>query len=56
MNISKILFFRITVHLDNFLFHIIKLSGDELLKSEQSTLHLCDFCSFWIRPVRRCAG
>ncbi|HFW6257769.1 TPA: hypothetical protein ACIB3F_004476, partial [Salmonella enterica subsp. enterica serovar Java] len=45
-----------TVHLNNFLIYIIGLSGDELVKSEQSTLHLCDFCSFWIRPLRRCAG
>ncbi|KEL79812.1 hypothetical protein AB07_2417 [Citrobacter freundii] len=22
------------------------------MKSEQSTLHLCDFFSLWIRPVR----
>lgn len=30
-----------TVHLDNFLFNIIKIRGDELVKSEHSTLHLC---------------
>ncbi|EAV8095621.1 hypothetical protein FIW30_16235 [Salmonella enterica] len=45
-----------TVHLDYFSFNINLLGGDELVKSEQSTLHLCDFCSFWIRPLRRCAG
>lgn len=30
-----------TVHLDNFLFNIIKIRGDELVNSEHSTLHLC---------------
>lgn len=45
-----------TVHLSFFLFNIIMISGEWLVKSEQSTLHLCDFCSFWNRPVRRCAG
>ncbi|EFB2292894.1 hypothetical protein FIF78_23480 [Escherichia coli] len=45
-----------TVHLGCFSFYIMWLGGDELVKSEQSTLHLCDFCSFWIRPARRYAG
>lgn len=45
-----------TVHLEYFSFYIIKLGSDELVKSEQSTLHFCDFCSFWIRSVRRYAG
>ncbi|MGZ0723470.1 hypothetical protein ACXNAM_22420 [Kluyvera cryocrescens] len=42
MHASKILFFRITVHtvhLIIFPFSIIKISGDELVKSEQSILH-----------------
>nr|DAO36779.1 MAG TPA: hypothetical protein [Caudoviricetes sp.] len=26
------------------------------MKSEQSTLHLCDFFALWMRPVRRCGG
>ncbi|EGD7621969.1 hypothetical protein DP934_20780 [Escherichia coli] len=42
-----------TVHLSYFSFYIMKLSGDELVKGEQSTLHLCSFCSFWLRPLRR---
>ncbi|EEH4989156.1 hypothetical protein GZ346_004622, partial [Salmonella enterica] len=45
-----------TVHLDYFSFYIIKLSGDELVKGEQSTLHLFSFCSFWMRSVRRYTG
>ena len=32
-----------TVHLGYFSFYIIQLSGDELVKGEQSTLHLCSF-------------
>ena len=30
-----------TVHPDNFPFNIIEIRGDELVKSEQSTLHPC---------------
>ncbi|HBX6355577.1 TPA: hypothetical protein MH686_13785 [Klebsiella pneumoniae] len=32
-----------TVHLDYFSFNIMRLGGDGLVKSEQSTLHHCDF-------------
>ncbi|EDE4420162.1 hypothetical protein BUX70_13540 [Salmonella enterica subsp. enterica serovar Stanley] len=45
-----------TVHLVIFLFNIIVISGEWLVKSEQSTLHLCDFFSLWMRTVRRCGG
>ncbi|EAX5415989.1 hypothetical protein CB663_22610 [Salmonella enterica subsp. enterica serovar Java] len=45
-----------TVHLGYLSFYIMWLGGDELVKSEQSTLHLCDFCSSRMRPVRRCVG
>ncbi|HBW8871750.1 TPA: hypothetical protein MFN52_000605 [Klebsiella quasipneumoniae subsp. similipneumoniae] len=45
-----------TVHLGYFSFYIRYLSGDELVKGEQSTLHLFSFCSFWLRPVRRYTG
>nr|DAI87061.1 MAG TPA: hypothetical protein [Caudoviricetes sp.] len=27
--------------------------GDELVKSEQSTLHLCDFCARRVRRIRQ---
>lgn len=37
--IKKILFFRGTVHLLIFLFNIIEISGDELMKSEQWIIH-----------------
>lgn len=55
----KNLFLHLTVHtlhLDIFPFKIIILSGDELVKSEQSTLHLCDFCARRFRRVRQWEG
>lgn len=58
-NASKKVFLHLTVHtvhLSVFLFNIIMISGEWLVKSEQSTLHLCDFFSCWNRPLRRCAG
>lgn len=42
-----------TVHLDNLPIKIIKLSDDELVKSEQSTLHLCNLCALRMHRVMR---
>jgi hypothetical protein len=58
-NASKKVFLHLTVHtvhLGYLSFYIMWLGGDELVKSEQSTLHLCDLCSSWICPVGQYAG
>ena len=39
-----------TVHLLIFLFNIIIIDGDQLVKSEQSTLHLSAFLASFRRP------
>ncbi|EEU9366299.1 hypothetical protein FYS93_24875 [Escherichia coli] len=52
-HIKKKVFLHLTVHNVHFvifLFNIIMISGEWLVKSEQSTLHLCDFaCSVTAR-------
>ncbi|MFZ4260201.1 hypothetical protein, partial [Raoultella terrigena] len=39
-----------TVHLLVFLFNIIMIDGEQLVKSEQSTLHFCASLACFRRP------